>query len=75
MSYMAEEYPGVREYECDGAHARRDLRYTGPDDTLQVEVCSDPVCARVFAQCVHTKCSWNNEGTILSCNFCNRDAT
>ncbi len=75
MSYPPDEYPGVRPYECDGTHWMCNLVYSGPNDTLQIEVCSDPTCAHIKAACTHERCAWNNEGTILSCAFCGRDAT
>lgn len=40
---------------------------------VQVSVCT--TCLLVEAQCEHTKSSWNEEGTKLTCNLCGIDGT
>jgi hypothetical protein len=60
-------------YDCRAhEHAVRNVRYLGP---LQVEICADPTCAKIFAMCEHSKNTWNAEGTTLTCDFCGRDVT
>lgn len=82
MSYPRDEYPGKRDYICDGSHASQIVKDV---EELEVYICADPTCARiVVAKCTHsigiypdnkTSCKWNEDGTILSCTFCGVDAT
>jgi hypothetical protein len=38
------------DYKCDGSHSSRRMENVGP---LEVEICSDPQCAKVSARCTH----------------------
>lgn len=81
MPYPPGEYPGEREYKCDGGHLSRKIKYLGP---VCVEICADPCCAKLFAQCEHAEgvypdnksiCEWNSSTTLLTCSFCGKDVT
>lgn len=86
MSYPPAEYPGTRPYECDGTHASRKVKHV---EMIEVEICMDPCCAKIFAKCDHmvyknpelpgmgTKsiCEWDESGQILNCTFCGVDGT
>ena len=45
----------------------------GPDGALEISYCTD--CRYVEAFCAHTKCTWNTEETVLTCDVCGVDAT
>lgn len=66
---------------CDGAHTvRRLVVYATAEPpacgSVELEVCSDPRCARVVAaRCEHQVCEWNAELTVLTCQLCGVDAT
>lgn len=67
-------------------HPSRMVKYEGP---LWIEICLDPSCAAVMAKCEHqiivegenklapTKSinTWNEDGTILTCQYCGADVT
>lgn len=72
MPYPRDSYPFHRPYICDGAHSSRTVKQEG---ALEVEICNDPTCAKVFATCVHEKNSWSHEGRLLTCDFCGIDGT
>jgi hypothetical protein len=73
-------------YECKGEHTSRHVKYEGP---LWIEICLDPKCAKVFATCEHqvvvegldpmapTKPinKWNEDGSVLTCQYCGADVT
>lgn len=76
-------------YECNGQHLSRHVKSEGP---LWIEICLDPKCAKVFANCEHqvidpirqkeTPLSptmsineWNDDGTVLICQYCGADVT
>lgn len=62
--------PGV--YKCDGNHFSQTLKQV---ETLEVLICDDPTCARVYARCICPNNTWNEDGTVLTCGFCGRDNT
>lgn len=42
--------------------------------TIDIMVCDD--CHHIIAvECIHNRNTWNDEGTILSCNMCGADVT
>lgn len=42
--------------------------------TIQIEICD--VCHFIVTTiCEHNTCSWNTEGTVLTCNLCKADCT
>lgn len=68
-------------------HPSRMVKQEGP---LWIEICLDPTCAKVaVCKCEHqifvegedklapTKsiCTWNEDGTILTCQYCGVDGT
>ena len=65
-------------YTCDKkTHQTRIMRYEGP---LEVEICIDAKCAKIFAHCTHqlngkSICTWDDRGQSLTCQFCGVDGT
>jgi len=65
-------------------HPSRMVKEEGP---LWIEICLDPRCAKVTAKCEHqlpvakedgyvkSINIWNDEGTILTCQYCGADVT
>lgn len=66
------EVLGAGVYKCDGKHFSQTLKQV---DTLEVLICDDPTCARVYARCICPNNTWNEDGTVLTCGFCGRDNT
>lgn len=79
MAYPRDEYPGPREYVCDGTHSTANVHNIVDESknaSLQICICADPTCARVTSTlCNHVKCEWNESGTVLLCTFCGIDGT
>lgn len=72
---------------CNGFHQTRMVKSEGP---LWIEICLDPKCAEIaVCKCEHqiivegldklapTKPinTWNEDGTILTCQYCGADVT
>jgi hypothetical protein len=56
-------------------HPVADVEYVhvkGKGD-LMLEICEE--CHEVVAYCEHSKNSWDDEGTVLSCDLCGLDVT
>lgn len=65
-------------------HPQRHVKQEGP---LWIEICLDPECAAIMTKCEHqlpvTKedgyvkaiNTWNDDGTILTCQYCGADVT
>ena len=43
--------------------------------SIEIEVCANPECAHIVAMCEHIKCTWNDNGSVLTCDLCGVDAT
>lgn len=41
--------------------------------TVMIEACDQ--CPLCYVSCTHEHCTWNDAGTVLSCNLCGTDAT
>ena len=45
----------------------------GRGDEVYLEICDQ--CKYIRASCMHLSNSWNEDGSILTCNFCGIDGT
>jgi hypothetical protein len=48
-------------------------RLMSANGTIEILVCDS--CGYITATCIHERNTWNDEGTILSCNMCGADVT
>lgn len=78
----------LNDWKCRGHHESRHVKYEGP---VMMEICLDPQCAKiVVTMCEHqitdknaenplapTRSinTWNNDGTVLTCQYCGKDVT
>lgn len=67
---MAED---VGTYEVPNAHGSYSLDLVFLNDDIEVWKCD--TCSRLEAYCMHTKNSWDEDGTTLTCDFCGVDGT
>ncbi len=50
------------------------IRYASSElGTVELEICDECFC--VTALCEHEKNSWNDDGTVLTCDLCGVDGT
>jgi len=71
---MADDNPTSRGHESHGGYSS-DYREvaTYPEGVVVLLVCN--TCHFIEAYCNHSKCTWNTDGTILTCDFCGIDGT
>lgn len=74
---MADNEPTRRAHEKhvkENRHLVQILQYVSNDEgEVMLLICDD--CHFMDAVCVHRNCSWNAEGTKLTCNLCGLDGT
>lgn len=67
---MADEVGTDSVHHAHGSHGV-DLVFSNDD----IEVWRCDVCSRLEAYCMHTRNSWDDGGTELTCDFCGVDGT
>jgi hypothetical protein len=65
------------EYSAEGCThpAEKVLYFEIPSGTVMVLVCTDEWCNHATLYCEHSKNSWNEDKTQLTCDLCGADGT